>query len=155
MLTSSAFNDNMDIATRHRHNNRIKELMGAVKKDYKKNVEVASKRLKVYRNNMFAPNLLEYLDKSTMMFKGHNDGNNATLDQDTYEYKKNLYLLQAQAHYLNSKMKDHYYENSFDDEDDEEVKSINYFNNHHYRDQSHDVIALPIARRKDEKNKWI
>ena len=145
----------MDISTRLRHNNRIKEFMGAVKKDYKKNVQLASKRLKVYRNHMFAPKLLEYLDKSAKIFKGHNDSSNTNLDPDTFEYKKNLYLLQAQTHYVNHKMKEHYYENGSDDENDEEVRNINYNNNNHYHYQSNDVIALPLARRRDEKSKWI
>ena len=148
MLTSSAFDDDVDISTRVRHNNRIKEIMGAVKKDYKKNVEDASNRLNIYKSHIFAPSLLEYIDKSANIFKNIN---NRASDTNTFELKKNLYLLQAQAHYLHERIN-----GECDDEadieniDDEEIATILKFKNYH---DHHDVVSLPVALQKSSK--WV
>ena len=148
MLTSSAFDDDVDISTRVRHNNRIKEIMGAVKNDYKKNVEDASNRLNVYKSHMFAPSLLEYIDKSANIFKNIN---NRVSDTNTLEFKKNLYLLQAQAHYLHERINGEYdnEDDSEGDQDDEEVATILKFKNHYH----HDIVSLPAATQKSSK--WV
>jgi hypothetical protein len=148
MLTSSAFDDDVDISTRVRHNNRIKEIMGAVKKDYKKNVEDASNRLNIYKSHMFAPSLLEYIDKSGNIFKNIN---NRVSDTNTLEFKKNLYLLQAQAHYLHERINGECDDANIEDQDDEEIATILKFKN--YYDHHHEVVSLPVATQKSSK--WV
>jgi hypothetical protein len=121
MLKSTAYSDNIDLETRIRHNNKIKEIMGSVKKEYKKNVQDATKRLNVYSNHILASSLLSHLDASDKVFQLFGNVNDNDDDEEINEKRRTEWLLQSQLCYLRDAI-----------EADETKDDISNNNNHHH-----------------------